>query len=205
MRQIGLAGMSPGLNTRVCILNSTLNMRFIPTCCAASQSSDPTKFGRRTSRIFGCHEASPTCWRSSTGTRVGCSVGGSATARTRCSASIAGRTPCTTTARRKSSTAIKAHRSPAPPHGRAETGRRGHQHGWPGASLRQYLRRTTLAQRQARGRVSEGLRQYSSPSQQFDIRLIAIAAVLLLPALLRHDAQIFKCLHGRRGGGEAGF
>ena len=42
-------------------------------------------------------------------------------------------------------------------HRRAETGRRGHQQGWTGGRVRPPLRRAALAQRHARGRVSNGL------------------------------------------------
>ena len=66
-------------------LARTRRTRSIPTCCAACRWSDQIRFGTPTSRISVCQAASPTRRRTSTGTRSGYSVGGSATAWKQCS------------------------------------------------------------------------------------------------------------------------
>jgi putative transposase len=68
MRQMGLAGMAPGPNTS----RPHPEHKVYPYLLLVFLLSGPTRSGARTLPTFGWLMASPTWWRSSTGTHAGC-------------------------------------------------------------------------------------------------------------------------------------
>ena len=111
MQMLGLAGMAPGPNTS----RAHPEHKIYPYLLRGMPVVRPNQVWSTDLTYIRLRGALCTWWRSSIGTRAGCSAGGSATAWKRRSVSIAWTRHCATMASRKCSTVIRAHGSPARP------------------------------------------------------------------------------------------